>query len=306
MSDSNEFSPETRATGWWSTDCRRAVNGEAVEVILEKQRRKERAPTTNLPERQQEAMQLGTFMQPTIARLFEDKHKIRVKQFDVALSHPTEPWCKSHFDYITEDNTALVEIKNYNLAAAVRFSEEGEPVRMPNADMAQCIHEACVARVSIVYLAVLFGGQHFRTFRVDVDDEMKQAHIKHYATLWAHVVQNTLPDPKTSNDARLVWPQDNGDFVLASKQCEDIVEQFKAVKAQRKILEDQEEQISAYLQTSMKNASEIRTIDGRTLVTWKTAKGTKTLDTALFKSTMPDTYEKFIIERAGSRRLIVK
>ena len=302
----DDFDLLTRNSAWWSTDCRRDVNGETVEVILEKQNKRRRNPVWELPERQQEAMRMGLFMQPHIARLFEDKHKIRVKAFDDAMTHPTEPWMKSHFDFITEDNLAIVETKNYNHAAAVKFSEEGEEVRIPPADLVQCIHEACVARVSIVYLAVLFGGQHFRTFRVDVDDEMKQAHIKHYATLWAHVVQNTLPDPKTSNDARLVWPQDNGDFVLASKQCEDIVEQFKAVKAQRKILEDQEEQISAYLQTSMKNASEIRTIDGRTLVTWKTAKGTKTLDTALFKSTMPDTYEKFIIERAGSRRLIVK
>jgi hypothetical protein len=41
-------------------------------------------------------------------------------------------------------------------------------------------------------------------------------------------------------------------------------------------------------------------------VTWKTAKPTKALDTALFKSTMPDTYDKFVVERVGSRRLIVK
>jgi predicted phage-related endonuclease len=306
MSDSNEFSPETRATGWWSTDCRRAVNGEAVEVILEKQRRKERAPITNLPERQQEAIQMGTFMQPTIARLFEDKHKIRVKQFDVALSHPTEPWCKSHFDYITEDNTALVEIKNYNLAAAARFSEEGEPVRMPNADMAQCIHEACVARVSVVYLAVLFGGQHFRTFRVDVDDEMKAEHLKHYATLWAHVVQNTLPDPKSAADARLVWPQDNGDYVLASAQCETLVQQVKQIKAQRKMLENQEDEIGTYLQLSMGNSSEIRTIDGKTLVTWKAAKATQAFDVSTFKAQLPETYERFIMERTGSRRLLIK
>jgi predicted phage-related endonuclease len=302
----DDFGELSRNSAWWSTDCRRDVNGETVEVILEKQNLRRRNPTWELPERQQEAMRMGLFMQPHIARLFEDAQKIRVKAMDDEMTHPTEPWMKSHFDFITEDNLALVETKNYNHAAAVRFSEEGEPVRIPAADMAQCVHEACVACVSVVYLAVLFGGQHFRTFRIDVTDEMKISHIKHYATLWAHVVQGTLPEPKTSNDARLVWPQDNGDFVLASKQCETIVEQFKAVKTQRKILEDQEEQISAYLQTSMGNASEIRTIDGRTLVTWKTAKGTKTLDTALFKSTMPDTYEKFIIERAGSRRLIVK
>jgi len=302
----DDFGELSRNSAWWSTDCRRDVNGETVEVILEKQNLRRRNPTWELPERQQEAMRMGLFMQPHIARLFEDKHKLRVKEFDVSLTHPSETWMKSHFDYITEDQRALVECKNYNHAAAHKFSEDGEPVRIPAADMVQCIHEACVAGVGTVYLAVLFGGQHFRTFRIDVTDEMRVEHIKHYATLWAHVQQVTLPAPQTSNDARLAWPQDNGDCVLASAECEQIVEQFKTIKTQRKTLEDQDEQIAAYLQTSMGNASEIRTIDGRTLVTWKAAKPTKTLDTALFKSTMPDTYNKFIVERAGSRRLIVK
>jgi len=306
MSDHKEFSPETRATSWWSTDCRRAVNGEAAEVVMEKQGKRTRNPTWELPKRQQEAMRMGLFLQPKIARLFEDKHEIRLKQLDVALSHPTEQWLKSHFDYISEDNTVLVEIKNYNAAAAVRFSEEGETVRVPPADMAQCIHEACVAHVSIIYLAVLFGGQHFRTFRIAVSDEMKQDHIKYYATLWAHVVQGTLPDPKSGNDARLIWPQDNGDYVLASAQCESLVQQVKQIKAQRKFLENQEEEIGTYLALSMGNASEIRTIDGKTLVTWKAAKSTQAFDVGTFKAQLPDTYDRFIMERAGSRRMLIK
>jgi len=113
----NDFSSENRASAWWSTDCRRDVNGETVELILEKQGKRTRNPVESLPERQQEAMRMGLFMQPHIARLFEDKHKLRVKEFDVSLTHSSETWMKSHFDYITEDQRALVECKNYNHAA---------------------------------------------------------------------------------------------------------------------------------------------------------------------------------------------
>jgi hypothetical protein len=135
---------------------------------------------------------------------------------------------------------------------------------------------------------------------------MKAEHIKHYATLWAHVVQNTLPDPKSGADARLVWPQDNGDYVLASAQCETLVQQVKQIKAQRKMLENQEDEIGTYLQLSMGNSSEIRTIDGKTLVTWKAAKAAQAFDVGTFKAQLPEIYERFIMERAGSRRLLIK
>jgi hypothetical protein len=90
---------------------------------------------------------MGHVMQPVIARLWEEAHQQRLKEYDVAGTHPRETWLRSHFDYITEDNKVLVECKNYNLAAMSKYSEPGEPVRIPDADLAQCIHEAAVAGV---------------------------------------------------------------------------------------------------------------------------------------------------------------
>lgn len=302
----NDFSSANRNSGWWSTDCRRAVNGELIEVILEKQGKRVRPPIDSLPPRQQEAMRMGLIMQPTIARLFEDAHGIRLKEMDVELTHPTEPWCKSHFDFITEDGSALVECKNYNIAAQFKYSDEGEPVRVAPADYAQCLHEACVANVSTVYLAVLFGGSAFRSFRLDFTAEEKAAHLSHFAAMWAHVVQGTLPEPQSGHDARLAYDRDDGSALTASLALEQLIAKLKSIRAQRKSAEYDESVLEEQLLIAMGNASEVRAVSGETLVTWKATKPTKRFDADLFKSQNPAMYASFVVERPGSRRLLIK
>jgi hypothetical protein len=56
----------------------------------------------------------------------------------------------------------------------------------------------------------------------------------------------------------------------------------------------------------MGESQEIMTVDGQTLVTWKSAKSNKRFSSDLFKQAMPDIYEQFVIEQPGSRRFLVK
>jgi len=297
----NDFSPETRNAAWWSGDSRLVANGRGFEAVAIKTGKMEREDISHL-----ENVKMGHVMQPVIARLWEDKHKQRLKDFDIAGTHPKEPWLRSHFDYITEDNKTLVECKNYALANVSKYSEEGDPVRIPDADMIQCVHEATVAGVDTVYLAVLFGGQYFRTFRIDVTDDMKEDLIKRMAVYWAHVKHGTVPMPETPAQARIAWPKDEGDFKQADAMMEKACEHLKAIKAQISQLEAKEEELTIYLQRSMENYSEMRSIDGTTLATWKAAKASKRFNASLFQQAMPDIYSQFVVETPGSRRFLVK
>jgi len=48
------------------------------------------------------------------------------------------------------------------------------------------------------------------------------------------------------------------------------------------------------------------TIDGTVLATWKAPKPSKRFDAKLFQSSMPDLYEKFMVEQFSSRRFLLK
>ena len=193
-----------------------------------------------------------------------------------------------------------------SLAAMSKYSEPGEPVRIPDADLAQCIHEAAVAGVDTVYLAVLFGGQYYRDFRIDVSETAKEALIKQMAVYWGHVQTGTVPLPETPSQARIAWPKDEGNYKEADgmmvKACQDL----KLIKTEISRLEAREEELTAYLQRSMENYSELRDIDGTTLATWKAAKSSKRFSATLFQQAMPDVYQQFVVEQPGSRRFLVK
>jgi predicted phage-related endonuclease len=297
----SDFDPSVRNAAWWSGDSRLVANGRGFEAVAIKIGKMEREDISHL-----ENVRMGHVMQPVIARLWEEKHGQRLKDYDVAGTHPTESWLRCHFDYITEDNKTLVECKNYTAAVMNKFSEEGEPVRIPDADRYQCIHEAAVAGVSTVYLAVLFGGQTFRTFRIDVSLEDKAALIKEVARYWAHVQMGTTPMPETPAQARVAWPKDDGSFKQADGMIEKACADLKMIKAQVSALEKKEEELQAYLQRSMENYSEIRSFDGTTLATWKATKPSKRFNADLFKQSMPDIYNQFVVETPGSRRFLLK
>ena len=297
----SDFDPAVRNAAWWSGDSRLVANGRGFEAVAIKLGKMEREDISHL-----ENVRMGHTMQPVIARLWEDKHEQRLKDYDIAGTHSRETWLRCHFDYITEDNKTLVECKNYALAVMNKFSDEGEPVRIPDADRAQCIHEAAVAGVDTVYLAVLFGGQFFRTYRVDVSEMEKEALIKQMAVYWGHIKTNTVPMPESPAQARIAWPKDEGSFKEADGMMEKACADLKIIKQQISMLEAKEGELQTYLQRAMENYSEIRAIDGTTLATWKATKPTKRFNADLFKQSMPDIYSQFVVESPGSRRFLLK
>ena len=298
----DEISPENRASGMWSGDSRMIARGRGCDVVLHKQGKK---PYDDLS--QVEAVQMGHVMEPVVAHIFEDVHGVKLKALDdTALTHRQHPWMKSHFDYVSTDGTYLVECKNYNEGAKSKFSEAGEAIRIPPADMYQCIHEAAVYGVNKVWLAVLFGGQSYRDYEIDVTEEMKDGLIQNIAIYWAHVQNGSLPEPSTVDQARFIYPSDAGRQIVATAAVEQMCSQLKAVKKQIKQLEEAEESMTGQLMAWMKDHSEVVSVDGSTILTWKQAKGSKKFSASLFQQSMPDIYAKFVVEVPGSRRFLVK
>jgi hypothetical protein len=77
-------------------------------------------------------------------------------------------------------------------------------------------------------------------------------------------------------------------------------------KDQLKKWEDEEEKLKVEIQKFMGVNSELVTLDGRVLATWKSSKGSMSFDKKLFEQSMPDLYKQFVRETTGSRRFLVK
>jgi predicted phage-related endonuclease len=295
------FTPDERKSAWWATDSRRAVSGHFVDVILEKLGKKERDDLSDI-----EAVQMGLVMQPVIGKLFEDQTGIKVRDLDIAGTYDKEPWLRAHGDFETDDG-GLLEVKNFNAAALNKYPDmdaNGDTLPLP--DLVQCVHEAIVFNKPHVWFAVLFGGQAFRYWKIDVTDIMREDFIKRAAVWWSHAVTGTMPTPETPDQARSIFPIGNDASITANAQIETVCNALKDIKARIKDLEEKESEGLTYLQQYLGDKNTLLNVQGEILATWKNAKSSKKFDAKRFQSEMPDLYDRFCSEVPGSRRFLLK
>ena len=297
--DRNDFLPEVRNSAWWSGDSRMAANGRGNDAVLEKLGLKERPDLSEI-----EAVQMGLVMQPVIGQLASAKLGIELKEADYALTHPKETWLRSHFDFISTDGQTLVEVKNYNAGVRNKFDTEANII--PQADMAQLIHEAAVHNIDNIVLAVLFGGQNFEVFRFTIEEAQKEQLIKDMAQFWAHVASKQLPEPETVEQAKLIYSTSAPTSITSTQSMEQMCQALAYTKEQLKKWEKEEDRLQVEIQKFMGVNSELVTLDGRVLATWKSAKPSMSFDKKLFEQSMPDLYKQFVRETQGSRRFLVK
>jgi predicted phage-related endonuclease len=294
------FSKEERASAWWATDSRRAVSGSLYEVLREKWGEIERPDLSEI-----EAVRMGLIMQPAIADIFTDITKISTSPLDEPGTCRTQPWLRAHFDFVTEDG-GLLEVKNFNAAVANKYSDMDEPIRIPEADYIQCLHEAVVRDAPHVYFAVLFGGQQFRYWKLEFTPAEKEAFIQRAAQWYGYIHSRTLPEPTNTEEVSIRYPKSMEGYITANAQIERLADELKLYKLQQKQLEDAIEARQFAIQNFMRENSTLMNMAGDTLVTWKSAKGTKRFDTKSFKERQPGLYAEYEYETAGSRRFLVK
>ena len=295
----DDFAPEIRNSAWWASDTRQAANGKAVDTILIKQGKLPPPDLSHI-----EAVQMGHVMQPVIGRLAQDKLQMELKEADYALTHPTESWFRSHFDFISADGKTLVEAKNYNVGVRNKFDTDTN--RIPAADYAQLVHEAAVHNVNDVVLAVLFGGQEFCTFSFHITQAEKDELIQKMAKLWAYVQTKDVPQPESVEQTKLVYPVGVPLSVTANKEIETAVVHLKDMKSRIKQLEEGAEMLETLIRNTMGENTELLDVEGNTLVTWRNSKASKRFNADLFRQAMPDVYESFVMEAPGSRRFLVR
>ena len=296
----SDFSPEVRNSGLWSNDMLRFVRGKGGEVAAEKWGEIPLQDLSNV-----EAVQMGHVMQFPIMQEFARRHRIEFKDADYMLSHPKHDFMKSHFDYISADGKTLYEIKNLGIHQRKKYGDDGSD-DVEIGYRVQCLHEATVHQIENIVLVVCFGGQEIVHYPMQITPDMMDVHAQVCGEFWGRIQARTF-DPETMGDAaKLVYKQDNGTNLIATQSLEKACEVLKIVKEQIKALENQEHDLMSQIQGYMMESSQLVSVDGSVLATWKTAKPSKKFSTELFKTSMPQIYEQYVVETPGSRRFLIK
>jgi putative phage-type endonuclease len=211
----------------------------------------------------------GTILEPILARVYAERTGRKVRRVNAVLQHPTHRFMLANLDR---------EVRCPKKAGA--FWKSRQPViTLPRSGRkaSRCLSVPGAAsarsnRTRWADVAVLIGGQDFRIYRVNRDEDKIADLIARETVFWQHVVMDTQPAPDGSDDAgaALSWlfPRDDGQTIDLSESIEGN-RLFSALLAERQRKEDAEARkpIRQQIQNVLGHASAAVFQSGR--ITWK-------------------------------------
>lgn len=289
-----------RGIGGSDVSCLLGINKwkSEIELWLDKTNQ------TNEPPVENEAIEWGNIMEPVIRNHFAEITGKTVVELKAMLQHPEYPFMLADVDGITVDddnNPAILEIKT---ASEYKRSDWDEGV--PAYYETQVQHYLCVTGVKKAYVAVLIGGNSFKIYEVDADEEIQSMLIAVEKNFW-NKVQNMIRPEMDGSDAA----KDLLDRLYHGGVAETIVMPDEAIEYVDAYIEAcaEEDNAKAKKQDASNHIKEIlgdydkATCMGHN-ISWKPV-STERLDTKALKEAEPEIYAKYV-KTTMSRRFTLK
>lgn len=294
---------QIRTRGIGSSDSAAAIGlspyKSPLELWLEKTGRK--APDDLS---QSEPVFWGSTLEPILAKVYAERTGNKVRRVNAVLQHPEHPFMLANLDRAIGGN-GILEIKTAGHHSAP-FWEEG----VPEAYQCQVLHQLAVTGKAWADVAVLIGGQDFRIYRIEREEDEVAALIERETIFWQHVESDTAPpaDGSESSAKALNWlyPRDTGTTIdyTESNTLNTLFAEMLSFKRQRTHLEFLEATHRQTIQAAMGEASTALFNGGR--VTWKKARDSFTIDIKRLLQEHPDHANRYTITVPGSRRFLIQ
>ena len=297
--------------GEWLRYRKQGIGGSDVSCLLGINKWKseielwmDKTNQTNEVQEENEAMQWGHIMEPVIRNHFAELTGKPVVQIEAILQHPEYPFMLADVDGVTVDENnepAILEIKT---ASEFRRSDWDDGV--PTYYETQVQHYLCVTGMRKAYVAVLFGGNSFRIYEIDADEELHAMLIAVEKEFWNKVQNMIRPSMDASDAAKKLL-----DSIYRGGIAEEIVLPTEAIEyvdlyieacAEEESAKAKKQDASNHLKELMGDFDKARCMDR--IISWK-AVSQERLDTKLLKEQEPEIYSKYL-KTTSSRRFTLK
>lgn len=246
---------------------------------------------------QEERMHWGNVLEDVVAKHYAEQRGCKVQRINAQMAHRDWPVIIGNVDRVrvTEGSRArwdaeagrvlgadaVLEVKTASAYAAANKDNWGESGtdQVPQHYWLQVQHYLGISGLGWADLAVLFGGQQFRTYTIHADTALQNDLFDQASDWWQrHVVADCPPDPTTEAEARLAWGRHNpGKTAIADSTIAERVAELHQVKEQIKALEAEEQALRDQICCAFGDA-ETLTHAGRKLATWKAGNPSQKVD----------------------------
>lgn len=184
-----------------------------------------------------------------------------------------------------------IEIKTVSPFKAREWGEEHTDA-IPVHYTAQAMHGLMITGKAVCVFGVLIGGDDFRVYRVERDEEAIAAIRAREVAFWNdHILPAVPPEPVTVSDISAMFTKDSGLAVEATNEIVDVLNQLRDAKAVIKEHEVIAENLEERLKLFMRDAA-VLTVGGNPMATWKSQASSR-FDQSAFKAANPELFEQF-------------
>ena len=254
-----------------------------------------------------DAMRWGRYLEPVVRQAYADATGHEVRVLDQMVRHPRYDFMLANLDgYVLPHNGPRRVFEAKTARAADGWGKPGSD-QVPQQYLLQVQHYLAVTGFVVADVAVLIGGSDFRIYEVPEDRELQDMLCDACAEFWERVQRGQPPEPVTVADAVARWGRSShAALVPASDEAQDAIQVLRAIKAQREVLDRQEDAAKAIVMKALGDRDTLVDSTGRTLCTWKASAPAQRFDAAAFKAAHPELHAQFVKPGEPSRRFLLK
>ncbi len=241
-----------------------------------------------------EAIDMGNRLEPVVADIYAERTGFTLRE-EPTIFHPSMPYMLANVDRIIVEDNAVLEIKTTNSRNEGLWGEEGTD-QIPMAYLLQCAHYALITDAPYVDIAVLIGGLKFKIYKYNRNAELEYKIIQKASQFWNNnVVKRIPPEPINAKDTTKWWTTrkipKNGK--VATTDIINCLEQFKAIKSEKSLIEKKEEEYKEMLQMYMNDSESLLDTEGNVLAQFKLYER-NSVDTKKLKEINPELYNSML------------
>ncbi len=227
----------------------------------------------------------GEVLEEIVAREFSERRGFKVRRVNDRLVSKVHNFAVAQIDRrivgggILECKTAGAEMKDH-------WGEEMTD-QIPIPYWTQVQHQMMVTGEQFAYVAVLIGGNTFKTYLVKRDEEFIENLVAAERAFYRNMETATPPEPMDYAEAASIWRRAPALPVFGEERFVTLAARYAEVKAQIGILEEEADQIKLEFTKALEDKGDTLIVDGKTVATWKAS---NTVDEEKIKAEQPEAF----------------
>lgn len=209
----------------------------------------------------------GNVLEDIVAGEFATRRGLKVRRVNDRLVSKVHPFAVAQIDRrivgggILECKTAGAEMKDH-------WGDEGTN-QIPIPYWTQVQHQMMVTGEEFAYVAVLIGGNTFKTYLVKRDEEFIENMVLAEKAFYANMITRTPPAPVSYEEASSIWKRAPALPVFGDERFVMLAARYAEVNAQIGILKEEADQIKLEFTNALQDKGDTLIVDGKTVATWK-------------------------------------